>query len=118
MPFDHEKLDVYADAIDFVARANDVAEALPAGRRYLADQLHRAAIGIVLSIAEGAAMSSPAERAVFYARARGSAMESAAVLDVCARLHLVPVVRCREHKDVLDRVTQLLAELIRAGPES
>jgi four helix bundle protein len=118
MPFDHENLDVYAVAIDFVARANDVAEALPAGRRYLADQLHRAAIGIVLNIAEGAATASRGERATYYAKARGSAMESATVLDVCAQLHLVPVVRCREHKEVLERVTQLLAALIHAGQEA
>jgi hypothetical protein len=30
--FDHEKLDVYAAAIDFVALANDIVEYLPRGR--------------------------------------------------------------------------------------
>ena len=49
MPFDHEKLDVY-----LVARANDIIERLPRGRGYLADQLQRAALSIVLNIAEGA----------------------------------------------------------------
>ncbi len=44
MPFDHEKLDVYGLAIDFVARANGVVEVLPRGRGYLADQLQRAAL--------------------------------------------------------------------------
>ncbi len=37
MPFDHEKLDVYGLAVDFVSRAKDVVEALPRGRGYLAD---------------------------------------------------------------------------------
>ena len=41
--FDHERLDVYQVAIDFVALADEVVEHLPRGRRYLADQLQRAA---------------------------------------------------------------------------
>ena len=52
--FDHEKLDVYKVAIEFVALADDIVESLPRGRGYLADQLHRAATSIPLNIAEGA----------------------------------------------------------------
>lgn len=54
MPFDHEKLDVYTVALDFVVLANGVVEGLPRGRSHLADQLTRASISIVLNIAEGA----------------------------------------------------------------
>lgn len=39
MAFDHEKLDVYQLAIEFVAKANEIIERLPRGRGYLADQL-------------------------------------------------------------------------------
>jgi 23S rRNA-intervening sequence protein len=63
MPFDHEKLDVYGLAIDFVARANGVVESLPRGRGYLADQLQRAALSIVLNIAEGAGKFSGDDKA-------------------------------------------------------
>ncbi len=114
MPFDHEKLDVYGLAIDFVARANDVVEVLPRGRGYLADQLQRAALSIVLNIAEGAGKFSGDDKAAFYARARGSATESAAVLDVYAKLNLLPVVTCQEHKAGLNRVAQMLTKLIHA----
>jgi len=55
MPFDHEKLDVYGLAVDFVVRANEIVETLPRGRGYLADQ--RAALSVVLNIAEGAGKS-------------------------------------------------------------
>ena len=102
MAFDHEKLDVYQLAIDFVARANSVVEGLPRGRGYLADQLQRAALSVVLNIAEGAGKFSPKDKAAFYTRARGSATESAAVLDVCERLKLVETGSCQEHKAVLD----------------
>ncbi|HYD41760.1 MAG TPA: four helix bundle protein [Anaeromyxobacter sp.] len=57
MPFDHEKLDVYGLAVDFVVRANEIVETLPRGRGYLADQLQRAALSVVLNIAEGAGKS-------------------------------------------------------------
>ena len=60
MAFDREKLDVYQLAIEFVAKANDIIERLPRGRGYLADQLQRAALSIVLNIAEGAGKFSPA----------------------------------------------------------
>jgi hypothetical protein len=38
---------------------------------------------------------------------------SAAVLDVCARLSLLPAPVCQGHEDVLERVSQMLTKLIR-----
>ena len=117
-PSDHEKLEVYGVAIDFVGRANGVVEVLPRGRGYLADQLQRAALSIVLNIAEGAGKFSGDDKAAFYARARGSATESAAVLDVCGRLDLLPAAVCHEHKAILVRLVQMLTKLIRAHQRS
>ena len=48
MKFDHEKLDVYQAAINFVITADGIVESLPRGRSYLADQLQRAAASIPL----------------------------------------------------------------------
>ena len=62
MTFDHEKLDVYQLAVDFVSRSNDLIGDLPRGRGYLADQLQRAALSIVLNIAEGAGKYFPARQ--------------------------------------------------------
>jgi four helix bundle protein len=47
--FDHERLDVYQKALDFLVVANDVVEHLPRGRSHLADQLTRASTSIVLN---------------------------------------------------------------------
>ena len=66
--FDHERLDVYVAAIDFVALVDDVVEHLPRGRAYLADQLQRAATSIPLNIAEGVGEFSTSEKARFYRR--------------------------------------------------
>ena len=77
--FDHEKLDVYKAAIEFVAVSGDVVEHLPRGRAYLAGQLQRAAISIPLNIAEGAGEFSRKDKRRFYRIALRSATESAAM---------------------------------------
>ena len=89
MYFDFEKLDVYQVALDFVGSADDVAQKLPRGRRYLKDQLLRAANSIAANIAEGVGEYSPAEKARFYRIARRSAVECASHLLVSARLGLI-----------------------------
>ena len=38
MQLDHERLDVYQVALDFLVFANGIIEALPRGRSHLADQ--------------------------------------------------------------------------------
>jgi len=85
MVLDHERLDVYAVALEFLVFANEVIERLPRGRGHLADQLTRASTSIVLNLAEGAGKLSKADKRRYYVTARGSATESAALLDVCLR---------------------------------
>jgi hypothetical protein len=65
--FDHENLDVYKAAIDFVALIDEIVENLPRGRGYLADQLQRAATSVPLNIAEGAGEFSGNGKARFAA---------------------------------------------------
>ena len=114
MAFDHEKLDVYLVAVDFIARANSVVESLPRGRGYLADQLQRAASSIVLNVAEGAGKYSGDDKASFSARARGSTTECAALLDVCLRLKLIEPSVSVENKALLERIAQMLTKLIKS----
>jgi four helix bundle protein len=114
MPFDHEKMDVYRLSVDFVVQANEIVEKLPKGRRYIADQLQRAALSVVLNIAEGAGKFAPRDKASFYTIARGSATECAAVLDVCQRLQIVEETTYSRNKSYLDRIAQMLTKLIKA----
>jgi four helix bundle protein len=81
--FEHERLDVYRTAIEWLTVADELATQLPRGRAYLADQLRRAATSVPLNIAEGAGEYSAGDKARFYRMARRSATESAAILDVC-----------------------------------
>jgi hypothetical protein len=61
---DHEKLTVYQVSIEFVVLADEIIEHLPRGRAYLSDQLQRAALSILLNIAEGAGEYAIDEKAI------------------------------------------------------
>ena len=116
--FDHERLDVYRVALEFVVVASEVAERMPKGRAYLADQLQRAATSIVLNIAEGTGEFAPAEKARFYRIARRSATESAAVLDVCRKLNLDDARLHAAGREHLLRIVAMLVRLCRPGTGS
>ena len=109
---DHEKLDVYQRAIEFVACALRIAERLPRGQAPLADQLRRASVSIPLNIAEGGGRNreSP-DRARFRTIARGSAMESGALLDVIRLFNVVPQEDSAQAKSLLVRVVEMLSKM-------
>ena len=114
MPFDHERLDVYQAALDFIIIANDIVERLPRGRGHLADQLARASTSIVLNIAEGAGKFSPGDKRRYYLSACGSATECAAILDICLRLKLAPAETHTTGKQLLDRIVAMLVGLAKS----
>lgn len=111
MVLDHERLDVYHLALDFLVFADQVIEGLPRGRSHLADQLSRASTSIVLNIAEGAGNQSKPDKRRYYITARGSATESAALLDVYSRLTLLDEAGHKRGKDTLVRVVSMLIKL-------
>ena len=116
--FDHERLDAYQAAIQFVAVADHVVEGLPRGRAYLADQLQRAATSIALNIAEGAGEFSAAEKVRFYRMAKRSATECAAVLDVCSCLQVAEADRFSEAYQLLLRIVSMLVRMSRLSQGS
>jgi four helix bundle protein len=113
-PFDHEKLDVYQTAVDWVSLAQDIAEALPRGKGSLADQRQRAASSITLNIAEGAGEFSAAEKARFYRIAKRSATECAAVLDVAKRRSSIAHEHYARGRTLLLRIVGMLVKLVRS----
>lgn len=79
--FDHEKLNVYQEAILFVSWVDDLLQDIPKSLA-VHNQLDRAATSIPLNIAEGNGKYTAADRCRFFDIARGSALECAACLDV------------------------------------
>ena len=109
--FDHEKLDVYKVSIEFVILSNEIAEQLPRGKSYLADQLQRASSSISLNIAEGAGEFAGNEKCRFYRMAKRSATECAAVLDLCSRLGFVEETKHLKGREFLLRIVAMLTKM-------
>ncbi len=79
--FDHEKLDVYREAIALVAWLSSLLEgSVRVGD--VRDQLDRASTSIPLNIAEGNGKYAPKDRCRFFDIAHGSALECAAGLNI------------------------------------
>src|SRR6266487_553446 len=89
--FDHEKLDVYREAINFWGWVGEFLASISA-KAAAKDQLDRASTNIPLNIAEGNGKFSAKDRARFFEMARGSALECAACLDVLLVRKLVRIV--------------------------
>jgi four helix bundle protein len=117
MQLDHERLDVYDLALEFLVFSNGIIEGLPRGRSHLADQFTRASLSIVLNLAEGAGKHSKLDKRRYYVTARGSATESAALLDVCQRLKLLDEAGHRAAKGMLVRIVSMLIKLAQSCEE-
>ena len=62
MDLDHERLDAYHLALDFLVLGSEIIEGLPRGRSHLSDQFSRASLSIVLNLAEGAGKHSKPDK--------------------------------------------------------
>jgi len=85
----YEKLEVYQLSLDCVELCVAIVKIIPKGYSELSTQLKRAIFSVSLNIAEGAGKSEAYDKKRFYEIAKGSAMESAAVLDILYRLKFV-----------------------------
>ena len=110
--FDHEKLDVYREAIKFCGWVGEFLASISA-KAAAKDQLDRASTGIPLNIAEGNGKFSGRDRARFFEMARGSALECAACLDVLVVRKLVKEEPLAAQKERLVRIVEMLVGLLR-----
>jgi four helix bundle protein len=110
--FDHEKLEVYREAIAFIAWLSGLLEGtVRIGE--VKDQLDRASTSIPLNIAEGNGKYTPKDRCRFFDIAHGSALECAAGLDILvAKAKLTPN-QIRPGKENLQRIVRMLMGLIK-----
>ena len=107
----YEKLEVYQRSLDCVELGLALIDALPKGYAELSSQLRRALFSVSLNIAEGAAKSGFRDKRRFYDIARGSAMESAAICDILARVKTVEPHHHEQLKNLLHRVISMLSKM-------
>lgn len=113
MAFDHEKLNVYQRSLDSVLYADILLQELPK-RLSVSDQLDRSSTSMSLNIAEGNGKFTAKDRCKFFDIARGSALESAACLDVLERKGKIDFEQANTGKQILLEVVSMLVGLIRS----
>ena len=107
------QLDVYRRSMEFLAVAQALVTALPSGTGEVRDPLRRAAILIPLNIAEAAGKTSTTDQRRIFAIARGSAMECAAIVDICRLIGTDTWPRLDEADTLLDGIVRMLSRLCR-----
>ena len=110
--FDHERLDVYQEAIAFCGWVGDLLSEVTV-KAAAKDQLDRASTSIPLNIAEAAGRVGEADQARVYAIARGSAFECAAILDAFESFALIDPEKQKEAGGLLTRIVEMLTKLCR-----
>jgi four helix bundle protein len=115
--FGFQKLDVYRCAVTFLGASSVLAERVPRGHSALADQLRRAALSVPLNIAEGSGKGTMEDREArrFYAIARGSALECAAIVDAFTALRFIADEEANRAHDLLERVVSMLSRMAGVG---
>ena len=113
---DHEKLDAYRVALEFVKEAHGIIHGIAGGTGPLKDQLLRAATSVALNIAEGAGEHSPPEKRRFYRIARRSAAEALAALDVLRVTGVVDAVQIETARAQGIRVIAMLVKHAKEKP--
>jgi four helix bundle protein len=119
---DHERLDVYRVAVEFVAWVGDLINDGPLkGCRITAvKHLDDASRSIVNNIAEGNGKRSLPDRCRFFDMSRGSALECASCLDVLVARKRLQVEQVAIGKSMVVRIVSMLSKLIEKllGPGS
>lgn len=111
--FDHEKLDVYRKAIEFVKHIQILKDDLKL-KTNLFDQLERASASIALNIAEGNGKYSQKDKCRYFDIARGSAFECASCLDVFFARNIIDESKNQELKFLLKPIVAMLMGLIKS----
>ncbi len=111
--FDHERLEVYQVAREFLVLATEVARSkrLP---RELRDQFERASMSILFNIGEGAGKTARPDKQRFYEIARGSTMECATQLEVIFIRGHVGRSQYTQARQLLLRTAQMLSRMVAA----
>jgi four helix bundle protein len=110
--FDHEKLEVYQQAIAFVAWLSAILEGV-ARAGDVKDQLDRASTSIALNIAEGNGKYAMKDRCRFLDIAYASALECAAGLDILVAKGKLQLHEIRPGKERLQQIVRMLMGLIK-----
>ena len=105
---DANRLHVYHVALELHCLCSTLVASL---NRIVKDQLERASLSVVLNIAEAGGRRSRRDKARYYAIARGSATETAALLDILSLRRLTSPAAIRTGRRLAIRIVQMLTRI-------
>ena len=111
MSFHHEKLIVYQRTLEFAAWSQILIDSLTK-KTSTRDHLERAGDSIALNIAEGNGKFSLKDRARFFQMAHGSALESAACLDLFVARRCCEQEAIAKGKLLLEEIVKMLFAML------
>jgi four helix bundle protein len=111
MSFHHEKLTVYQRSLEFAGWSQDLIDSL-SKKTSTRDHLERAGDSIALNIAEGNGKFSKKDRARFFQIAHGSALESAACLDLLVARRCCACNVIGRGKSILEEIVRMLFAML------
>jgi four helix bundle protein len=114
--FDHERLNVYKKALDFIQYTNAILSRIQF-KSEIKEQLDRSSISILLNIAEGNGKFSGKDRCRYFDISMGLTLESAACLDI---LYVKKVINEEERyrgKEILNDIVAMLIGLIKSNSD-
>lgn len=112
--FDFEKLDVYQKA---KALNKDVQHLLRSNKNfdsYIRDQLRRAAISMVINIAEGSGKFSSGDKRNFYTTSRGSVYECVSLFELLLEDGVIDSATFQHFYNEFETVSKMLFGLIQS----
>lgn len=114
--FDHEKLKVYQNALDFIVFAQELLSKIDY-HSDIRNQLERASNSIVLNIAEENGKYYPKDKCRFFDIAVGSSFECSACLDILLRKRFITEAQLKNGKEQLKGIVAMLVGLIKSKSE-
>ena len=116
MKFSHEKLVVYQRSLEFTEFVNQIITSRT-NTISAFEQLDRASSSIPLNIAEGTGKYTGKDKCKYYDIARGSALESAACLDVLLKRKIISDKVVEDGKKLLMEIVSMLIGLIKSSSD-
>src|SRR5262249_41738585 len=109
--FEHESLEVYQLALEFVGLADRLTKMFSPARAFVADRLNQRAAAVAVDIAKGFSELGAADQLRFIRRARRAGIECAALLDVARSLRTADENELAAGRDILLKIVGMLASL-------
>ena len=110
--FEFEKFSVYKQSKDFSLIIFRMIKNNSSFDIVLSNQLRRASLSCMLNIAEGSGRYSKKDRRHFYVIARGSLLESVAILDFLKELESIDNTESKNVYDKAESISRILYMLI------